>query len=835
MAPANGPRPRLFTELLIVLGLVWVYDVVRGLAHRREGAARGHGEQVLGLERLFHLDWEAGANRWLSGHDLLARLASSWYEFAHVWVTLAVLAWCYVARPDLYRRARNALVGTNLVGLAVFAALPVMPPRLLQGHGFVDSVDAAGYGTNHGGPISADQYAAMPSLHLAWATWVVLVVVAALPAGGRRPLIFSAGYCAVTAVVVVATANHFVLDVVAGVATARACWSVANRRPAAVPATEVVEAVADDRPRIVVISASVGGGHDGAARELARRLDGHGFRVEILDFMALLPRGMGRSIKGAYMWQLKVAPWSYQALYALLERHVSCSGVVRGLTRLARRRIRRACAGPDVKLVVSTYPLSSQVLGSLRRKGRLRVPVATVLTDFSVHRLWVSPHVDLHLALHQVSARQARALGAGQVRVVSPLVPPAFAAAAAAGPAERAATRARLGLPAQGQIAVLTAGSWGVGEVAETAVQVAASGLVIPAVVCGQNEELRASLADRFAGSGPGVALGWVNDMPGLLGCADVVVQNAGGLTCLEAFAAGVPVASYRSIPGHGRTNAAAMDEAGVAVWVREDDALASAVRSLVGDRGASQADAAARLFRADDPAELCAALAVPVRERVPAGRRVRRAALTAGVLAGVMWLGTEGTEVAVAHGFNAVQIADAQGKSVFVVVRLDEKQAASAEVLAALQAARAAVAVDKELATARRDLLRHLTDAGIPLVNVAGVSSSPVGVVRRDVAIVTTARTRDRLDSDHPSLLLADRHVDAIDVGLARLTHQRIVLDTDRMRPGEAVPVLLGRQVILVDARDTSQSALLAALAALQHAADFAVVRLSPVTELPR
>ena len=101
-----------------------------------------------------------------------------------------------------------------------------------------------------------------------------------------------------------------------------------------------------------------------------------------------------------------------------------------------------------------------------------------------------------------------------------------------------------------------------------------------PVTVCGHNAELRR----RIAGAGTGLALGWVDDMPALVRAANVVVQNAGGLTSLEAMSAGVPVLSYRCLPGHGTTNAAALDEAGLASWVRHPADLAGALKVALAD-----------------------------------------------------------------------------------------------------------------------------------------------------------------------------------------------------------------------------------------------------------
>ncbi|WP_434481832.1 glycosyltransferase [Streptomyces sp. NBC_01340] len=104
---------------------------------------------------------------------------------------------------------------------------------------------------------------------------------------------------------------------------------------------------------------------------------------------------------------------------------------------------------------------------------------------------------------------------------------------------------------------------------------------------------MRHALAERLRADGVAHVHGWVDDMPGLMHACHVLVQNAGGLTSLEALAGGLPVVSYRCIPGHGRTNAAALDEAGLAPWIREPDQLAPTLTELLhGPRGRARREA---------------------------------------------------------------------------------------------------------------------------------------------------------------------------------------------------------------------------------------------------
>jgi UDP-N-acetylglucosamine:LPS N-acetylglucosamine transferase len=316
-----------------------------------------------------------------------------------------------------------------------------------------------------------------------------------------------------------------------------------------------------------VVSASFGAGHDGAAAEIGRQLRASGFAVDHHDFVDLIPGRWGRLARSSYRRAMLLTPGSWDLILRASGDTKATSRVAGALGRVAGERT-AAAIGPDPVAVVSTYPLASQVLGRLRQEGVLRVPTVTFLTDMSVHPLWVASGIDAHLALHPVPAAQASALDARHPIAVGAAVHPAFRPAY--GSAERTAARGSFGLPTDRPLALVSAGSWGVGAVDRSAGEIAATGLATPVVVCGNNDALRR----RLQNDTKVIALGWVDEMPTLIRACDVVVQNAGGLTSLEALASGVPVVTYRCLPGHGRTNAAALEQAGWARWARDAGSL---------------------------------------------------------------------------------------------------------------------------------------------------------------------------------------------------------------------------------------------------------------------
>lgn len=234
---AKAGRSPLVLELAVIAFLGWIYDWLQNLAPLRADLALRHARAVLSFEERLGIAPEHYLNRWLAHQHLLAYISSDFYDNAIFGVTLGLAAWTWWRRPDIYRPLRNDLVLANLIGFAVFWLYPLAPPRMLPG--FVDVVEkVGGLGSWHNLLISnADQLAAMPSMHLAWAVWCSLVVWRL--ARARRAWRWAAGtfgvaYPLSTALVVLATANHYLLDVLAGTAVTAISVVVVEVGPQAV-------------------------------------------------------------------------------------------------------------------------------------------------------------------------------------------------------------------------------------------------------------------------------------------------------------------------------------------------------------------------------------------------------------------------------------------------------------------------------------------------------------------------------------------------------------------------------------------------------------------------
>lgn len=225
-APWATTSRRVLREVVVLGALLAVYQASRLLGGRDVAAAFEHARQVLLVQEWLGLPSEQRLQDVVLAAEPLVRAANGYYAAAHLPVTIAALLWLLLSRPTVYRRTRTALLGSTAVALAVYLLIPVAPPRMLPG--FVDTAALHGqsvYG-DPAGSVLANQYAALPSLHVGWAVLVALACVAATRSRWRWLWV---AHPVLTVVVVVATANHFWIDAITGAVLVLGAWEVAGK------------------------------------------------------------------------------------------------------------------------------------------------------------------------------------------------------------------------------------------------------------------------------------------------------------------------------------------------------------------------------------------------------------------------------------------------------------------------------------------------------------------------------------------------------------------------------------------------------------------------------
>jgi processive 1,2-diacylglycerol beta-glucosyltransferase len=347
--------------------------------------------------------------------------------------------------------------------------------------------------------------------------------------------------------------------------------------------------------------------------------------------------------------------------------------------------------------------------------------------------------------------------------------------------------------------------------------------------VCGRNDRLRRRLSSR----GSGWVFGWTDQMATLMAAADVLVENAGGLTCMEAFAAGLPVVSYRPIAGHGKGNAKDMEAAGVAA-LAHPAALREALDATLGPDGARRRAAGRAMFAGDAAADIIRLAArgvtVPAVGRMQPQRsrsRLRPALVAAAFTSLLLGVGitSAGAGIAAAAGLAARPPRDST--SVYLAVRLGPASAGDPRVPAALAADHVTAIVSGQMASDEPGFVGVLAADGCDVANGGWgthhrLSWAPADISRSGDAI------RDATGGP-VRIFAASRKASGFELASARWDKETVVVPHDLVPDTGQLPVMETGHVYVIDARDLSAPQLLALLSQVEGAGQ----RISPLSAL--
>jgi processive 1,2-diacylglycerol beta-glucosyltransferase len=328
--------------------------------------------------------------------------------------------------------------------------------------------------------------------------------------------------------------------------------------------------------RIAIFTASIGAGHDLPAEVLAVALRQRGATADVIDGLPIagpIARGI---IGGASSLESTAGNLAFDAGYFLGTRFAPARKVgSRVIEQIARRRFEAYLREHPADVIVSTYPLWTELLGRMRKAGTLATPVVSAITDLAALNYWAHPGVDLHLLTHPESEAEVRSIAGPGARIeaVHGLTDLRFC-----DPPERSAARAELELPARGSLVVVSGGGWGVGDLrgaTDTALHYGADTVV---VLVGHNERARDRMLAAYSEDSRVQVWGFTDRMVSLLAAADVLIHSTAGLTVLEALMCDCRVVSYGWARGHIRINNRAYERLGMVAVAKTRPQLAHAL-----------------------------------------------------------------------------------------------------------------------------------------------------------------------------------------------------------------------------------------------------------------
>lgn len=330
---------------------------------------------------------------------------------------------------------------------------------------------------------------------------------------------------------------------------------------------------------------SVGAGHLRAAEAVAaciRRDYPHHIVVE-LDVLDKMPKPFRKLYRDLYLDLVNRAPRLFGWLYDQTDRPFEKD--------LLRQTFERANAGEffdfvkdsNFDLAICTHFLPSSLLYNRRRKGTFQAPIATVVTDFDIHGMWLATPSDRLFVATEEAAEYLFSFGVEKERVFVTGVPthPRFQVRH-----DRQILAPELGLRAELPTLLVSAGGFGVGNLHEILQPLLECQTPLQmVVVCGRNAELREQLAQKYSRENWHF-LGFTDKFDLYMECCDLLVGKPGGLTTWESFVKGVGWVVVNPIPGQEERNTYHLLEKGVGVWAYEPRTLRYKIENLLRDPG---------------------------------------------------------------------------------------------------------------------------------------------------------------------------------------------------------------------------------------------------------
>lgn len=340
--------------------------------------------------------------------------------------------------------------------------------------------------------------------------------------------------------------------------------------------------------RFLLVTASIGSGHEKAASAIADGIKAHfsGAEINIVDFMRWDTSFVNAFMKSCYLKMLAMVPNLYEFMYRFTDGEKK-GGFIQLLMAQAMSRSIKGLINryrPDV--IVCTHPFPAEAVSHLGDSWRSRFVSAAVITDYSVHRMWICPNMDLYFVGCDFMKKQLIADGIREdiIHVTGIPVGGDFYRKW-----DKAECRREAGLSADEPVVLMMGGGLGLGNITAALAQLEK----LPdrlqlLVVAGRNNELRLQ-AERFgAGSHHSVHVyGYTDRICWLMGAADVLVTKPGALTLTEAMSMRLPMVLHEPIPGPETDNARYMSGCGAAVWLHAGDNLACVIRELLAEEHA--------------------------------------------------------------------------------------------------------------------------------------------------------------------------------------------------------------------------------------------------------
>lgn len=339
---------------------------------------------------------------------------------------------------------------------------------------------------------------------------------------------------------------------------------------------------------ILIFYASYGGGHLSAAKSIQNHIveKCENVAVEMIDCMKYINKPIEKLTTGAYLEMAKKTPKLWGKIYSGSQKGL-LSVISKDSNKLMAKKLNKLIQERKPNLIISTHPFSSQMCSYLKKKGLINCRLATVMTDFAMHKQWLIGHefTDYFFVSNKNMKNDMVEYGVNANKIFVTGIPMSnrffenF---------DNTKIYEMFNLnPEKKVILFFGGGEFGIGK--NQTIQVLKSFIsLVPnyqiIAIAGKNEKMKEefeNLVNEYNASNRIRVLGFTDKVPELMHIACLVVTKPGGLTTTETLACGLPMVIINPIPGQEEENAEFLVSNGVAIWIKKDDNLEDVISSL--------------------------------------------------------------------------------------------------------------------------------------------------------------------------------------------------------------------------------------------------------------
>ncbi len=337
------------------------------------------------------------------------------------------------------------------------------------------------------------------------------------------------------------------------------------------------------KKKVMILTASIGCGHDQAAETLATKLEELDDEIEIIvmDFMEILNSSISHLIKSSYLKMIALMPNWYHHLYNYTMKIKTNSKVKNIFIYRYEKKLMNLIWRNQPDMIIFTNPFPLMLVSDMKRKGKIKVKTAAIITDYTAHRIWLDDAVNHYFVGCDALKEDLKNQGIDKKRISVTGIPIRNHFYTAI---DKERVLREQGLQSERPTILIMGGGLGLGPIEEMITML--EGVPAPLqllVVAGKNRELIEALQAKAGHTHHEIKLyGYYQNIHELMGIADLLISKAGGITMTEAIQKELPVLITNPIPGQEVGNAEILSRQGTAKYIQHLEELTAAVEDLL-------------------------------------------------------------------------------------------------------------------------------------------------------------------------------------------------------------------------------------------------------------